>query len=572
MASLTYMLTLMSMGIYVWAGFSPNARSRNEDQYFFAGKTISADDYANVSVGYALQMAAVFLFAYWGFLYGVGALWTALFWGLGYYILYAILPKFKEYRALNVTETLHFFIRQRFSSSRNLQVLAAVATLIGLMGTMFAEVDYTVAVYHPVLNVDAISLQLAFLVSGAGYIIWNGYQAEVKAERFQVPLAYIGLIVVLLAVLPGIYKHSGASAYWITSGVLGISFAIMAAGKLIDITADRDSKRIKWMNWQAAIPLCALVALFAESTWVHLTLTSGSAENIFNKPISNQLLAQGIVGLISLLIANALWMPVDVSTWQRIASVGGSEDEGQRALRRGTFRVMLESPASWCLGAVLGWTINAGGYVPANYSDPYSIVAAFADALFKGGKLALFGIDQSNLYPVFVVSCVAVMLSTVTSILSAVSLTADRDLLPDSLDNIKRVRILSAILLLLGFVVYEGLRAIFKANLPTLIYGAYSAQLSLFVCVMFALYRRRLSARAAVWSIVTGLLFALGATALAIARSEQPELAVLPPLFAVLGSTIGYVVGYKLVDYRSIAPRDKVEPAAALEDTQGKSS
>jgi Na+/proline symporter len=548
MIVLTVLLTILSMGAYIYVGLSRRSQAKDEKQYFVAGQAVSINDYANVSVGYALQMAALFLFAYWGFAYGIGALWTALFWALGYVVLYYILPKFKDYRDSAATDTLHGFIRKQFSSARSLQLLAAAATIVGLLGTMFAEVDYTVAVYHPALQIRPIILQASFLFFGVGYVIWNGYKAEVNTERIQVPLAYIGLLTVLFFAFPQVYVFSGMRPFRIVIGVTAAVLIVMAIAKSFDITAGLGARKFRWMDWQLAIPLGGLIVLVPESVWIVSSLKPGNSPTVFNLPLTSQFYAQGIIGLLSLLIANVLWMPVDISTWQRVGSVEGDDAAVLRSLRRGTFRVMLESPASWCLGAVLGWIISAGGYVPHDYSDPYSVVAAFADRMSRQGLSSLLGTWQSVLYPIFVVSCVAVMLSTVTSILSAVSFTADRDLLPDKADNIMRVRVLSAGILLLGVVVYEGLRSIFKANLATLLYGAYSAQLCLFLVIMFALYKKRLSARAAYWSIIIGLAGAFISTIVAILRPDQPELSVVAPLFAVVGSIIGYILGYQLVE------------------------
>lgn len=548
MAWLTIGLTIASLVWYVVVGLSRKSSSANEEQYFIAGQSVSANDYANMSVGYALQMAALFLFAYWGFIYGVGALWTALFWALGYGVLYWLLPQFREYRSTAGRQTLHSFIRSQFSSSVGLQKTAAAATLIGLLGTMLAEVDYTVAVYHPIGFVKPVVLQLVFLGIGLVYIIWNGFKAEVRTERIQVPLAYIGLLAVLLVAIPEVYLHSGVRAFSVVVGGTAATLVLMAVAKSIDITAR--TRRFRWLDWQLAIPLVALSVLAVETVWVLTQLSPGAAANILDTPISTQLVAQGGMGLASLLVANALWMPVDVSTWQRVGAVEGNDAEAAIALRKGTMRVLFESPASWCLGAILGWTISAGGYVPANYPDPYSVVSAFADQLFQGRISSQLGSWQTGFYAVFVVACVAIMLSTITSILSAVSFTTDRDLLPDNQENVSRVRILSTIIVVLGFVSYEGLRSLFKANLPTLLYGAYSAQLCLFVVTILALFRRRLNAHAALFSISLGLGGAVISTTIAILNPSDAELAIMPPLVAVLASAIGYVIGYEFLNRR----------------------
>jgi hypothetical protein len=68
----TLVFTALSICAYLAIGFSRASKARDESQYFIANQGVSTQDYANVSVGYALQMAAMFLFASWGFVYGVG--------------------------------------------------------------------------------------------------------------------------------------------------------------------------------------------------------------------------------------------------------------------------------------------------------------------------------------------------------------------------------------------------------------------------------------------------------------------------------------------------------------------
>src|SRR5258708_38816269 len=114
--TLVILATVLPLAIYVWAGLSARSRSRNQADYFVASSAVSDDDYANTSVGYALQMAAVFLFASWGVMYGVGALWAAVFWGLGYGLLIWFLPYFSEYRKQHGDLTLHGFVRARFGA------------------------------------------------------------------------------------------------------------------------------------------------------------------------------------------------------------------------------------------------------------------------------------------------------------------------------------------------------------------------------------------------------------------------------------------------------------------------
>lgn len=542
--------TLIPMLIYLWAGFSKRSTARTEDDYFLGGREVSADDYANTSVGYALQMAAVFLFAAWGILYGIGALWTAVFWAVGYWVLWHAIPYFEEYRKNHGEATLHGFLRARYGAGRSLQVVAAVATILGLIGTMVAEVDYTVAVYSPVTGaVDPMYFEAFFFTAGVLYIIWNGYKAEVVTERFQVPLAYSGILVTLLSLLPAVWTFSGPKPFWWCAGVLFIALTLILVAKL------RFDRQRGTTGRQTLIPVIALLVLVAETIWIVSSMAPGVAQTMLDKPWSEQLMAQGKMGLLSLLLANGLWMIVDVSTWQRVAAVKGADGLATTAIRQATARVMLESPASWCLGAVLGWSIRASGIIGPD-ADPFAAIGAFSDALATGAVATPLGMKWS--YGIWVASCVAIMLSTISAFLSAISFTADRDLRRGDDENLRRARITTIAVVIIGVLLYESLRRAVGGNLSTLLYGAYSAQLSLVVVVALALIGRRRSARAALASICLGLAGALGATLTAIQPGLPPEtaasLGVLPPVFAILGALAGYLLFNQQAGLRSKEP------------------
>src|SRR5947209_16987248 len=103
MLILATLITICPIVGYLVIGLLPISRARNVADYFIYSQSVSTADYANTSVGYALQMAAIFLFAYWGALYGLGALWTPLFWGIGFWILIKLLPSYVEYHTRGTT-------------------------------------------------------------------------------------------------------------------------------------------------------------------------------------------------------------------------------------------------------------------------------------------------------------------------------------------------------------------------------------------------------------------------------------------------------------------------------------
>ena len=530
--------TSIPIAIYLVVGFLPSSRSRSIKDYFIYNQTVSASDYANTSVSYALQMAAVFLFSYWACLYGLGALWVAVFWGLGFWLLLVLLPKFIDYHTKGTT--MHEYLASSFRGGRRLQFLAAIATIVGLWGTMMAEVDYTIQIYSPILKTEKNEFLLGacFLVFGLLYIIINGYKAEVNTARLQVPVEYIGLIAVILFLLPQAWLYSGAYSFWVIFGLLMAVFVALIIGKL----------QVGWKTArndpQLLIPLLSAFALIVVA-YYSTGLPAGVHTSILNVPMTRQLYAQGWLGLFSLLIANALWMPVDLSTWQRISSVSGQGSTLLSNLKAGTRRVLFESPATWMLGVALGLVISAGGFLGS--LDPSQGLSQLSTAMAnRSVTIAGSSLVAAVLYPVFIVACLSVMMSTVHSLISAIAFTAHNDLFSTATSraSLTAARWWTIGLVMAGMVFYPYLRLRLGANLPTVLYGAYSAQLSLFVIAMLGLLRRRLSKTAAFASVLFGFLGTAVSVWLAL-RVTDPSVSVLPPIFAVAAAFIGYVIFFR---------------------------
>jgi Na+/pantothenate symporter len=136
------------------------------------------------------------------------------------------------------------------------------------------------------------------------------------------------------------------------------------------------------------------------------------------------------------------------------------------------------------------------------------------------------------------------MLSTVDSIISAIAFTAHRDLRfikPANQNSLAPARKWTAGIVIAGLVAYPLLRYVFGTNLPTFLYASYSMQLSLIVVVILALYNKQVEGRAAFASICGGFIMTGISLYLAI-KVPDPDAAVLPPIFAVLGAIVAYAL------------------------------
>jgi len=145
------------------------------------------------------------------------------------------------------------------------------------------------------------------------------------------------------------------------------------------------------------------------------------------------------------------------------------------------------------------------------------------------------------------------MLSTVNALASTISFTAYSDLPPyrdfgsgGATDpaSLKHARIWTAAFVVTGLILYPLIRHVAGTSLPTFLYIAYSAQLSLFPIAFLSLLKRNLDSRAAIVSLWSGLLMTFIGGFMATKISD-PSAAVLPPLFAVTGAAVAYVFAYR---------------------------
>ena len=510
-----------------------------ESRLISYNRKVNAKDFANTTVGYSLQMAALFLFADWGIRYGFGALWVPIFWGLGFFLLYLAIPKFDYFISQNWT--LHGYLKNRFNS-KALQWVAAIATIIGLWGTMMVEIDYATAIYQPFFStkLSLFMLGMVFLAFGFVYIALGGYKAEVNTERVQVPVAYAALLFIILSLVLNVYFKGHTQAFWILNGFLFLCFVFMIKAKAGIVPGK------PFADKQLLIPIIGIILQLFLMTIALLSHPTSPNEVAISSLLANpldQLRAQGIISLLSLFFANALWQFVDLSSWQRVSSVklsDANDSSRYEPIRRGVWRVMVESPVSWVFGVIFGMTLKYSGFLNAN-DDPSVAIGNFVTALStRKVSIAFFGSYSWLLYPVLVAAVIAIMLSTVHALICAVSFTAMNDLQPIRARTLNRARIWTFLIVLMGGVLYYILRFVSEAGIATALYAFYASQLSLFPTVVASFYSKYVNKYAALTSIVTGIV-----TAFVFAYSvveKYPSLSLAPPLFSLIVSGVVYLV------------------------------
>lgn len=517
----------------------------NTDDFFSAGRALTIPEYAVTTVASGLQMAAVVLFAQWGYYYGYWALLVPAAWCLGFLLLSCFASGLEGF--LSRSQTLHTYLGEAHGAThdgkaRAMVRLASMATVLGLGGALFAELAYTAELVQRLLGRSdpfRYMVMAFFLASVLAYALPGGFRAVVETDERQLPLAYLGLAVMLAAIIFAgrrLGVDNGA-----TTVIGGLSFATIAVVAFIGLVKSaRKREGMRPLTFAVPIASLGLVVLAYEGGQT-LVAVRPSVVLLVPEPWHPQTI--GFVPAVSLVIANVLWQFVDLSVFQRLTALELPKTrlERAKAVRRAILWTGLESPVSWCIGIAIGFGLGQMG-VFGGADGAWRAYEAFLGAMLLGDGVAA-GLStglRAVIVGVSLSGFIAITLSTVDSLGSALAYTAAADLVGSrtALRNpTGRARLVTFVVLLLDF----ALLALWQStaddghSLSTWLYTAYSVQLSLFGVSLSALLGVRLSSRYALGSVVAGagLGVLLG---LLVLIHRETELLVLPPIGAVVGS------------------------------------
>jgi hypothetical protein len=543
----------------------PRAAAKDIDDYFVFERRLDIDSFLKTSVGYSLQVAAIFLFFYWTFQFGIRTLIVAFAWGAGYKLLGVAVSKGYLDRFLSLgarqsdpTVTIHGFVGARtglgVERSRLLVFVLGISTVAGLGGTTMVEVDYATkyllsGIGAPSTHLVETVVHLMILSFTVLYVLWGGYRAVVYTDRIQVPFAYFafGLLLLGLAFLfPG--SDAARSALIVIVGMLLYIFVLLSRRKLLGST-DPDFRRATWLF--GGLIFLSLYTLFW--LWPSSLHTVKLAEWLL--PDVSQFWGFGALGCVSLLGANALWQFVDISSMQRLQSLQlaelssspTSEEELQKLQRRriasGLSATGFEAGTGWVLIILAALMLKALGVSDA------SAVPAFLLAHPSGLGVMLA--------PILMFTIAVFMLSTISALISAISYVAYFDLnlsaYPhrNSISHLSGPRFVTLVAVGLIYMSYLALRAKVPDSVAASLYAIYALQASIAPSVFVALRgRNKVSVPAALLSVLVGWVVSV-ATAVGDRWEavSQQSWEVLPPFAAVFSATLSYWITAKLLSW-----------------------
>jgi hypothetical protein len=524
-APLVYLLVII---------FSPTPT--NARDYHYANRNLSAEEYVDTTLMYAMQVAAVALFATWGYLYGIGSVLVPIFWGLGYWIIALLIRsgRLDEFIVSNDFGTLHQFIG-RGGKYKVVSKLAAVLTLLAISGPAMFEAFFTAAVVERASKASAsfstTALALLFLAFSVIYMLRGGYSGMVRLDRIQLATGYVGFTLLVSLLLYTLLGRGSNTAI--------VILAIMLAACAVGIFVARiiHSKRVNRPDPFAFV--CTGLAVV--STLVVLVLSILSIQSSTPTTNLSNFFFPGSftwLAVLSLFIANGLYQLVDVGQWQRLLSVdptAKSLGESRQLIAASLVNVAWTSPLTWVIGIVFGMSLKAIS-LDANAYDATYLIVDHILALASPLNLILIG--------VLLVSLVGIMFSTIDALISATSFTITSDIFnrrPGESPKIGFDRLVTLVTLVVQLVFYLIVKHLAQDKTDAVLYLCWSFQIGFTPAVVAALARWDVKEIFLVLSLIAG---ALGAAAPLLVFGPD-SVYEYSPLCALLGAALVLAVGVR---------------------------
>lgn len=474
----------------------------NDREFNFGNRTQHPTDVLDSSIMYAVQVAAIALFATWGYMYGMISALVPVFWLLGYFVFSWFLSRRFVNRFITDIDfgTLHSFIADG-NRARSVCMLAATLTLIGLAGPAMFEVftvarlTATTSAPHAPSSLGVI-LGIGLLMVSVIYMLRGGFPGIVRIDQIQLAIGYGGFAL-FFALMIVVYGNAfprtpllfvSFSAFLLSLSVSGSKFVydrqVNRYAKLTSVVRSYNTFD-RALDWAAmTMPPVLLLAAFL---YVYLSELGQPTSPISLVALYGTEVGFSSLALVSLFVANAFFQFVDITQWQRLLSISVDAkhlDATLHILRANVTLAGISSSAIWCIAVLFGVSLR---YIVPD-SDPYAVLQAFSTIVFNG---------EGTLFPVmmlsFFFSLTAIMFSTLDALASATSFTVQRDILnfrSHGSGALIAARSVTVLVIAMQFVFYQTLYSFTAGQVDAILYMCWSCQLALLPVVVSLLLSR----------------------------------------------------------------------------------
>ncbi len=370
--------------------------------------------------------------------------------------------------------------------ARQLEWTIAALIIIAIGGTAITELDYATSFLMPVFmsNLDpatqsgaiataSMTIHFSILAFTVVYVLWGGYRAVVATDRIQVPWSVCLLCGLTVALFYCNWLSTELPVPVILLMLSAISF-IGVAGARVWIGSLSNTPKFDTVFWFMCLFLIAIAFL----TCCLLFFQNRITFEVYSNSTASSFAGFGLLGIISLTLANGLWQFVDLSSLQRLQSLefvaNSSETQvRQSAIAKSLVASGIESSSLWILATVVGILFATFGL------DSTDLPIAFA----AFGPFATYVLMPALLFVI-----VSFAISTIDAFLSAmaftmfVNVTAGGKEKEGSLNNARWATLVSIGLVYLGYAIAK---VVIENNMPDsqsviaqILYAIYAIQLA----------------------------------------------------------------------------------------------
>ena len=550
---------LIPLLIYVVGALSVAAKDvKHPDDYFVAYKKVGVTAFSSSSIAYAFQVSTIYPFLLWGASnFFLVPLVNTVGWGLGIFLFYLCFNRYKQFIGSDLT--LHGFLGEKYGLS--VRVIASYLTIIAFLGFAISETYFGSKVLLSIIEDKNIFylIVLGSLLFVYGYIAYGGQVSSIRTDQLQLIMSYLGvfgLMLYFIYLLIANASEVSGPLFWgfivlivyIPSVLLFRKFKFIKFSEH-DSVGDSIINRILNTSIGVIFILVLIGVIWALAKSSHVT----TVDNFFN------IEGFGIAGLLSLTILPLSFQFVDLSNWQRLLAVKADDGKDIESLhgniRKGLLIYAIESPFTWIIFIFFG-ALTVAALPNFTFTD---LLVDIPKQLINSGNLL-----QEFFGYTFIVSVLAIMLSTVDSFMMGIIFTfvydsfgKTRKMIDSGNEdkvktNYKTIinsgRIFGLFAILIGIAFF----VIFDKNVPNggelfinLLLSFYAAQLSFFPLVFGILFlREQPSPFWANASMILGAVLGIGLGIYAVLFN--PEFAWYPILVCFCMSSFIYFIGYLL--------------------------
>jgi hypothetical protein len=434
-------------------------------------------------------------------------------------------------------------------------LVLSLASVIGIGGTMMTEIDYSANFFLQAVGLEhtnnsvRMSTQVSILLFTTLYVLWGGFKATVFTDRFQVPVAYFGLGIFTVGL--SIYTlqiTGGIAVIYLLGALILIYFAVLSLRlRALADSTDPWARSTAYLTFGSLIFVTTGALLYY--SWPYDQKSFASLLGLLHPEFPTEFV---IWGGISLLTTNLLWQLIDITALQRLQAIDKRDIQKSRANIAGVIiKTGIEAGLGWILIVICALVVKLA---LAGIKDPNDLI------------LRLLQVPGwvPYLVPIFILTVVVFMLSTISGFISAVAYIAHFDIAsnlrlydpnaqPRTGDEISITRLVTLVCVLLIYGLYTLLRTTSRGDISTILYAIWAFQLAIAPSVLGALFGRTLiNPWIVVFSTLAGLATSWyvathpSATLFGIMISEDAW-AMLPPLAVIIVSCVTFLAGRMLM-------------------------